>query len=197
MSSPKTLFGFHAIGVRLKVAPESVIEIHFESSRRDARMRSFIDRAAEAKVRLIEADGLQFFTNLGSRKAANLTANARAAAVFHWKSLQRQVVVEGAVSRVSDEVADAYFATRARGSQLGAWASAQGSPLDDRSTLDARLAIETERFRDGPVPRPPFWSGFRIDPVRFEFWQGRSDRLHDRVEFRSHGSSWSRGLLFP
>jgi pyridoxamine 5'-phosphate oxidase len=160
-----------------------------------------LDGAPSVRMVLMKAmssqEGLSFFTNLGSRKAANLAANPRAAAVFHWKSLERQVVVEGSVVALSDEIADAYFATRPRGSQLGAWASSQGTALADRATLESRLEVEVDRFRDQPVPRPPFWGGYRIDPVRVEFWQGRSDRLHERVEFRVREGAWTRGLLFP
>jgi pyridoxamine 5'-phosphate oxidase len=143
------------------------------------------------------ADGLQFFTNLGSRKAAQVGGNGHVACLFHWKSLQRQITVEGVASRVSDAIADAYWATRPRGSQLGAWASLQGRPLAARSVLVDRLAEQETRFHGQPVPRPEFWSGFRVEPARFEFWQGRPDRLHDRVEFRAGDAGWVRGALYP
>lgn len=161
------------------------------------------DATGAPSVRLVlmkalsAAEGLQFFTNLGSRKASDLAQNARAACVFHWKSRQRQVVVEGPVVPVTDAIADAYWATRPRGSQIGGWASQQGRPLDARATLENALAETTVRFEEGDVPRPPFWSGYRLEPRRFEFWQGRADRLHDRVEYHLDGAGWLRGTLYP
>lgn len=144
------------------------------------------------------ADGLVFYTNLGSRKAAQLDARPSCAVLLHWKSLERQVIAEGAVSRVSDVEADAYWATRPRGSQLGAWASHQSAPLASRDDLNAQLDAVMARFPDGVVPRPPFWGGYRLRPTRVEFWQGRADRLHDRCVFELHDDeTWRRGLLQP
>lgn len=142
-------------------------------------------------------DGMVFYTNLGSRKAGHLLADGRAAALLHWKSLQRQVIAEGPVGPVTDAEADAYWATRPRGSQLGGWASRQSQPLPDRRELDARVAEFDARFAGGPVPRPPFWSGFRLRPDRIELWQGRPDRLHDRHLYTLGPAGWSVTLLQP
>jgi pyridoxamine 5'-phosphate oxidase len=145
----------------------------------------------------LSADGFVFYTNQQSRKADDLRSVPRAALLFHWKTLQRQVRVEGAVSPVSDAEADAYFASRGRISQLGAWASDQSRPLDARATLEARLVEVTARFDGADVPRPPHWSGYRVAPERIEFWQDGAHRLHDREVYERDGTGWRTGRLFP
>ncbi|MFD1952501.1 pyridoxamine 5'-phosphate oxidase [Sphingomonas arantia] len=143
-------------------------------------------------------EGFVFYTNLESRKAGDLFATQVAALTFHWKSLRRQVRIEGAVSRVSDAEGDAYFATRGRDSQLGAWASEQSQPLDRRETFDAKFEAIKARFDGGPVPRPAHWSGFRVTPDRIELWQDRAHRLHERRLFTPDGQGgWTEGLLYP
>ncbi|WP_340315687.1 pyridoxamine 5'-phosphate oxidase [Rhizorhabdus argentea] len=141
--------------------------------------------------------GFVFYTNYESRKAEQLMENSQAALLFHWKSLRRQVRIEGAVSKVSDAEGDAYFATRSRDSQLGAWASDQSRPLDSRATFEARFEAVAERFANMAVPRPPHWSGFRVAPERIEFWQDRAHRLHERRLFTRAGNGWTEGLLYP
>ncbi|MBD8639541.1 pyridoxamine 5'-phosphate oxidase [Sphingomonas sp. CFBP 13733] len=142
-------------------------------------------------------DGFVIYTNRESRKAGELTANAHAALLFHWKSLRRQVRIEGRVSLVSDAESDAYFATRGRDSQLGAWASEQSRPLDTRDTFERRFAEAHARFEGSDVPRPPHWGGYRIAPDRIELWQDREHRLHERRLFVRDGEGWTEGLLFP
>jgi len=144
-----------------------------------------------------DEDGFVFYTNLGSRKAREIAGNPNVALLFHWKSLQRQVIVEGRAEPVAPEEADAYWATRPRGSQLGAWASRQGAAIASRDELTARLTRVSERFADGPVPRPEFWSGFRVRPRRVEFWQGLADRLHDRCAFEATDDGWTRVRVSP
>ncbi len=138
-----------------------------------------------------------FYTNLDSRKGAELAANPHAALLFHWKTLRRQVRIEGAAAPVPDAQADAYFASRSRDSQLGAWASDQSRPLDRRETFEARFEEMTRRFAGQAVPRPPRWSGFRLKPDHIEFWTDRPHRLHERRLFTREGSNWSEGLLYP
>ncbi len=141
--------------------------------------------------------GFVFYTNQESRKADDLRATAKAALLFHWKSLRKQVRVEGPVSPVSDAEADTYFATRGRVSRLGAWASDQSRSLDARETLEARLAEVAARFDGTDVPRPPHWSGYRIAPVTIEFWEDGAHRLHNRRVFTRAGDGWTEGLLYP
>jgi pyridoxamine 5'-phosphate oxidase len=141
--------------------------------------------------------GFVFYTNLESRKAGELSATPRAALLFHWKSLRRQIRIEGLVERVGDAEGDAYFATRSRDSQLGAWASDQSRPLDSRATFETRYEAMRARFADGDVPRPPHWSGFRVAPERIEFWQDRAHRLHERRLFVKRDGGWEEGLLYP
>lgn len=142
-------------------------------------------------------DGFVFYTNQQGRKAADIAANPQVALLFHWKSLRRQVRIEGPVSAVSDADANAYFATRSRDSQLGAWASDQSRPLDSRATFEARFADMQARFDGGPVPRPPHWSGYRVTPQQIEFWQDREHRLHERRLFTRGDNGWTEGMLYP
>ncbi|QLC22129.1 pyridoxamine 5'-phosphate oxidase [Parasphingopyxis sp. CP4] len=141
--------------------------------------------------------GFVWYTNLESRKAEELIATKKAALLFHWKSLRRQVRIEGPVSRVSDAEGDAYFATRSRDSQLGAWASDQSRPLENRGVFEARYEEVQARFDGQDVPRPPHWSGFRLDPQRIEFWNDGEHRLHHRRVFTRTESGWDEGLLYP
>ena len=143
------------------------------------------------------ADGFVFYTNREGRKAGEVEANPHAALMFHWKSLRRQVRIEGPVTRATDAQSDAYFASRGRDSQLGAWASDQSRPLDARETFEARFAEVQARFEGGAVPRPPFWGGYVVAPERIEFWRDREHRLHERRLFTRDGDTWTEGLLFP
>ena len=146
----------------------------------------------------VDRRGLTFFTNLASRKCRELEANGRAALVFWWGPLARQVRFEGAVQPVEQTEADAYFATRPRGSQIGAWASPQSSVLPSREVLERAVAGYDERFAGGRVPRPEFWGGLRLVPIRVEFWQGREDRLHDRLCYlRGAAGDWRIERLAP
>ena len=142
-------------------------------------------------------EGFVFYTNEQSAKAEQIAANPQAALLFHWKKLRRQVRVEGRVERVSGPEADAYFASRARDSQLGAWASDQSRPLDNRTTFEARFEEMKSRFEGQDVPRPPHWGGYRVVPERIEFWSDRPHRLHERRLFTQTGTGWTEGLLYP
>jgi pyridoxamine 5'-phosphate oxidase len=142
-------------------------------------------------------EGFTFYTHDASRKGKDLAQNPRAALLFHWKSLCRQVRIEGEIELVSGAAADAYFATRARDSQLGAWASDQSRPLDSRATFEKRFEEAKQRFEGRDVPRPAGWRGYRVVPERIEFWTAREHRLHERQLFTRSGAGWSVGLLYP
>lgn len=141
--------------------------------------------------------GFVFYTNLESNKGRQLAALPEAALVFHWKAIQRQVLVEGSVEQVSDDEADAYFATRPRGSQLGAWASKQSQPLKSRAELLKRVVATEARYLGRDIPRPPHWSGFRVVPRMVEFWVGKDSRLHDRFRYTLGESGWEKQRLYP
>ena len=160
------------------------------------------DSGGRPSVRMVllkghDPEGFVFYTNEQSAKGEQLRENPRAALLFHWKSLRRQVRVEGAVERVTDEEADAYFASRARDSQLGAWASDQSRPLDHRETFEERFEEARRRFEGKDVPRPAHWGGYRVVPEQIEFWTDRPYRLHERRLFTKSGGGWSEGLLYP
>jgi len=141
--------------------------------------------------------GFVFYTNLESRKSEEIKANPNAALLFYWKALHRQIRIEGMVSQVSDEQADAYYASRPRLSRIGAWASAQSRPLAAREIFEARVAEYEAKFPGEDVARPEFWSGWRVAPAYFEFWQDQQFRMHDRITYRQAGTGWATGRLYP
>jgi pyridoxamine 5'-phosphate oxidase len=163
-----------------------------------------VDAHGQPSVRMVllkghDARGFVFYTNFEGRKAANLIAVPKAALLFHWKSLRRQIRIEGTVEHVADAEADAYFASRGRDSQIGAWASDQSRPLDRRETFLSRFDAVAAQYEGKPVPRPPHWGGFRIIPASFEFWQDREHRLHERRVFTpdAGASGWAETMLYP
>jgi len=162
-----------------------------------------VDAAGMPDVRMVllkgfDAEGFVFYTNLGSAKGRELAAHPKAALLFHWKSLRRQVRVRGAVTPVSDAEADAYFATRPRLARIGAWASQQSAPIESRLQLEKAVALYTAKFAVGDVPRPPHWSGFRIAPQEIEFWRDGAFRLHHRLLFKAEDAGgWSKQILQP
>ncbi|MDN3646966.1 pyridoxamine 5'-phosphate oxidase [Pontixanthobacter aestiaquae] len=158
------------------------------------------DAAPSVRMVLLKGHGpggFTFYTNAHSRKGGEIRANAQAALLFHWKSLRRQIRIEGPLEEVSAEVADAYFHSRSRDSQLGAVASDQSRPLPGRATFVERFKEAEERFAGGQVERPPHWTGFTVKPVAFEFWLDRPNRLHDRRRFERDGDGWRDTLLYP
>lgn len=160
------------------------------------------DASGAPSVRMVllkghDERGFVFYTNLGSRKGQQIRENPKGALCFHWKSLSRQVRVEGTIEPVSGAEADSYFASRDRGSQIGAWASKQSQPLEGRFALEVQVAKFAARFNVGQIPRPDFWSGYRICPERIEFWDDGTFRLHERLEYLRDGSVWSNRQLFP
>jgi pyridoxamine 5'-phosphate oxidase len=145
----------------------------------------------------VDADGFVFYTNLESRKGRQIAGNPNVSLVFFWRETQEQVKVDGRVEPVSEAEADAYFASRPRGSQIGAWASLQSRPLDQRKTFEQRIAEVEARYDGQEVPRPPHWSGFRVKPRRVEFWFGRQYRLHERICYELGPEGWTEGFLYP
>ena len=148
-------------------------------------------------LKSFDSEGFIFYTNMESRKGDELAINPCAALCFHWKSIRRQVRVEGVAERISSQIADAYFQTRARASQIGAWASAQSQTLTNRAALEGYFAKYEEKFRDEAVPRPPHWSGYRLKPQRIEFWLSRESRLHERLSYSRKSDEWHQDWLFP
>jgi len=175
-----------------------------ETNDPDAVALATVDATGAPSMRMVlmkgcDERGLVFYTNLGSKKALELGDNANAAMLFHWKSLRRQVRIEGTVVPAGGEEADAYFASRARSSRIGAWASKQSRPMEGRFEFEAAIAKYTAKFGAGDIPRPDFWSGFRLEPKYFEFWQDRRFRLHERITYRldAQRQNWSLTEVYP
>jgi pyridoxamine 5'-phosphate oxidase len=145
----------------------------------------------------LEPEGFVFFTNYESAKGSQIASTGHAALLFFWKELERQVRIEGRVEKIREEDSDAYYLTRPAGSRLGAWASPQSAPIESRAVLEQRLADAAGAYPDGAPPRPPFWGGYIVIPDSIEFWQGRSNRLHDRILFTAGGEGWQRSRLAP
>ncbi|EJJ28891.1 pyridoxamine 5'-phosphate oxidase [Rhizobium sp. CF142] len=163
-----------------------------------------VDEDGLPNVRMVllkgfDTDGFVFYTNFESRKGREILGQRKAAMCFHWKTLRRQVRIRGPVELVADAEADAYFATRARGSRIGAWASKQSRPLESRFALEKAVAEYTARYAIGDIPRPSYWSGFRIRPTSIEFWKDQKFRLHDRIEFRrpTPEGAWDKVRMYP
>ena len=189
---------FNLFGEWLKAAEGS------EPNDPNAVALATVDEEGMPNVRMVllkgfDERGFVFFTNFESQKGQEILGTMKAAMCFHWKSLRRQVRVRGVVEEVSAEEADAYFASRPRDSRIGAWASQQSRPLESRFALETAVALSTAKYAIGEVPRPPYWSGFRIRPRSMEFWHDRPFRLHDRVVFRrpDEDSGWSKARLYP
>jgi len=175
-----------------------------ELSDPDAMALATVDADGLPNVRMVllkgfDERGFVFYSNEESQKGRELAANPKASLAFHWKSLRRQVRLRGAVTTVSATEADAYFATRPRSSQIGAWASRQSSPLESGLAFEKAIALNAAKFALGPVPRPPFWIGYRVTPTVMEFWHDRPYRLHDRIEFRRADATaaWTKTRLYP
>lgn len=195
MLTESILDTFHALldEARASVDPEpTAMTLSSADGRGRVSARVVLLKGADAR-------GFRFFTNYGSAKGAQLDAHPQVALTFHWKHVREgvQVRVEGVARRLSAEESDAYFATRPRMSQIGAWASLQSQPLPDRETFEARVERFEREFEDREVTRPPHWGGFLVDPDRIEFWYGARYRLHERVLWQRDGESWSRELLYP
>ena len=175
-----------------------------EPSDPNAMSLATVDADGLPDVRMVlmkgyDADGFVFYSHIASQKGRELAANPKAALLFHWKSLRRQVRIRGNVSPVTSAEADAYFATRPKQAQIGAWASKQSSPLESRLAFETAVALYAAKYALGTVPRPPQWSGYRILPLRMEFWHDRPFRLHDRIEFRRSdaAAAWTKVRLYP
>jgi pyridoxamine 5'-phosphate oxidase len=190
-SDPIELFSnwFNAAEKAGLFLPESVA---LATSSRDGK-----PSARMVLLKSFDSNGFVFYTNYGSRKSAELLENPHAALLFHWAVLQRQIRIEGIVEKVSEDESDEYFATRGRGSQIGAWASKQSEPLRARKELEDAVRETKKRFKGQEINRPQNWGGFRLRPERIEFWQGRANRLHDRIIFSKSSESWSSELFYP
>ena len=180
----------------LEQAKESGILLP-ESASLATASRDGVPSSRMVLLKTFAADGFVFFTNYGSRKAREMDENPRASLLLHWAVHERQVRVEGPVERISSEASAEYFRTRSRGSQIGAWASRQSEELEGRSLLHGRAEEIEQRFKGQDVPSPSFWGGYRLIPEHIEFWQGRLNRLHDRLLFTRAGEGWAAGRLYP